>query len=158
MQGLTVGHLDSQSRTTLICFHYRIIRLVYLTRARVPFLTHVGPFLWLDHHRTPLDRAKRGLCFGLNVRHFICLSTYLTITLTRLLPVLMKFLINVIGTKVEWRKRKDVLSPPPRFKMAAKIWIFLTFTVNHFGSMLMKFGFLWYPHKNVFFWGLFNGW
>lgn len=103
--------MDIQSRTSSICFHYRI-RLVYLIRARVPFLTHVGAFLWLDHHRPPIDRANLGLTFGLNVRHFICLSTYLTISVTRLLPVVMKFVINVIVTKAEWRKGKDVLFPP----------------------------------------------
>lgn len=97
MQGLTVGHSQQDD--------VDLLPLQDLTRARVPFITHVGPFLWLDHHRPPLDRAKRGFCFRLNVRHFICLSTYLTITVTRLLPIVMKFVINVIGTKADCNVR-----------------------------------------------------
>lgn len=48
-----------------------------------------------------IDRTKQGICFDLTVRHFtvsVCLSVRLTIVRPHALPILMQFVINVLGT------------------------------------------------------------
>lgn len=136
-----------QSRTTLICLHYRI-RLV----GAISY--SCWAILMIGSPPSPLERAKQGLCFELNVRQtVICLSTSLTITVTRVFPLVM----NIIGTKAEWRKGKDVFFPS-RFKMVANIWIFLTFKVKRFERFSWNFDSFNILIKTYLFKGLFNRW
>lgn len=66
-------------------------------------------------------RAKRAICFELSVWHFVCPSHAYGHTP---LQILVKFTINVLGTKTERRMCTD-FSYPSRFKLVAVVWVFI---------------------------------
>lgn len=53
---------------------------------------------------SPSWQSKARFLFWIERSEF-----HLSFYITRLLPIVMKFVINVIGTKAEWRKGKDIL-------------------------------------------------